>query len=76
MISIATLFSPPSGIIKSANRIDGSTNRKCIGRTVSRYCLITVSTVLPLSFYIAAKAADETDIVGGMNIEFDIKQLP
>src|SRR5262249_8918452 len=32
--SSATWFSPPSGMMRSAQRFEGSTNWRCIGRTV------------------------------------------
>ena len=48
-ISMAILFFPPSGIIISAYLLEGSTKLKCIGLTVVKYCLVTLSTVLPLT---------------------------
>src|SRR5450830_1021602 len=47
--SSATMFSPPSGTMRSAYRLDGSTNSMCMGRTVDSYCLTTLSTVRPRS---------------------------
>jgi len=48
-MSIATIFSPPFGIITSAQRLLGSTNSSCIGLTVSTYCFMTESIVRPRS---------------------------
>ena len=48
-ISSATRFSPPSGTITSAQRLDGSTNSRCIGRTVPMYWRRTSGTARPRS---------------------------
>ena len=32
---MATVFFPPSGMMMSAKAFDGSTNARCMGRTVS-----------------------------------------
>ena len=36
MVATAPIFIPP-GMMMSAYRLDGSTNSRCIGRTVARY---------------------------------------
>jgi hypothetical protein len=36
-MSMATRFSPPSGMMTSAHRREGSTKSRCMGRTDSRY---------------------------------------
>ena len=45
----ATLFKPPKGMITSAYRLLGSTNSRCIKRTVSRYWAIIESSERPRS---------------------------
>mmetsp|Transcript_47778 Transcript_47778/g.89011 ORF Transcript_47778/g.89011 Transcript_47778/m.89011 type:complete len:219 (+) Transcript_47778:133-789(+) len=50
MIMSSAAWLSPTGTITSACCFDGSTNFKCIGRTVFMYCLITESVLLPLSF--------------------------
>ena len=42
--SRATLLYPPSGMITSAQRFDGSTNSRCMGLTVAWYWATTLST--------------------------------
>ena len=46
---MATALWPPRGMMTSAYRLLGSTNSRCIGFTVPRYCSITDSIVRPRS---------------------------
>ena len=55
--------------------MDGSTNSRCIGRTVSRYWLIDVLDGAAALGEVASQAADEAQVGVGVDEDLDVEQL-
>ena len=62
-------------MITSARRLLGSTNCSCIGFTVVRYCVTTLSRERPRSFYIAQGPAENPHVRIGIDKDFDVHQI-
>ena len=75
IMSMATSLNPPSGMMTSAWRLLGSTNSRCIGRTVLRYWRTTDSVVRPRSLMSRSSLPDEADVGIGVDVDLDVHQL-
>ncbi len=71
-MSIATSLNPPSGMMTSAYRLLGSTNSRCIGRTVLRYWSITDSNVRPRSCDVALQPPQQPQVGVGVDVDLDV----